>query len=108
MTNTPSDSERPHGFTDPSIDQSSRQPPLTPRNLNSDFEVEGDLVPTPEEQALLRKMRAEKLAKEKGKVSAQEQAGKEAQLRVKKREVDAVKLNGLGSERELGEKAGAT
>lgn len=69
MTNTPSDSERPSGFTNPPIGPSFRQRPITPGNLNFDFEVEGDLLLTQEEQALLRKMRAENLAKERRKAS---------------------------------------
>lgn len=55
------------------------------RNLDGEFETEGDLVPTPEDQVLLRKMRTEKLTKDKGKASVQEQVEKEAQLRAKKR-----------------------
>lgn len=60
-------SERPPGFTGPLIVSSSAQLLITPRNLVSDFEAEGDIVPTPEEQALLKKMRADKMAKKKGK-----------------------------------------
>lgn len=69
MTNPPIDKERPPESMDPSTNQTSKQPPSSPRNLIVDFEGEGDLVPTPKEQALLRKMRAEKLTKDKGKVS---------------------------------------
>lgn len=46
----------------------------------------------PEEQALLRKMMAEKWAKYKGKASPGEQAEKEALIRAKKIEADAMKL----------------
>lgn len=86
------DSERLSGFTRLPIGSSTSQPPLTPRYLNSDFEAEGDLVSTPEEQAPLKKMRAERLAKNKGKASTEEQAENEAQLKLKKREVNVVKL----------------
>lgn len=49
-------------------------------------------MPTPEEQALLKRMRADKLAKDMRKASAKEQAEKEAQLKAKKREADTTKL----------------
>lgn len=55
-------------------------------------------MPTPEEQTLLRKMRAKKLAKDKGKASAQEQAEKDAQIRAKKNEADAMILKESNSE----------
>lgn len=53
--------------------QTLRQPLITPRNLDSDFEAEGELVHMPEEQTLLKKMRTEKLAKEKRKAIVNEQ-----------------------------------
>lgn len=52
-------------------------------------------MPRPEEQALLKKMRAEKFTKEKGKASAQEQADKEAKIRANIREADGVKLKAI-------------
>lgn len=54
----------------------------------------------PEEQVLLRKMRAEKLAKEKGKTLVREHVEKETQLREKKREADVVKLKAIKLRRE--------
>lgn len=65
-------------------------------------------MPTPEEQALLRKMRAKKLAKDKGKTLAQEHVENEAQARAKKREADTLKLRTIKLRRrelELEEKA---
>lgn len=101
MTNPPSDKERPPlGFKDSSTNQTYGQPPIAPRNFNDDFKVEGDPVPTPEEQAHLRKMRGEKLANDKGKVSAHEQAKKDNQIRAKKREADAMKLKVIKLRRE--------
>lgn len=57
-------------------------------------------MPTPEEQALLKKMRAEISAKDKRKAMMNELAEKEAQLRAKWREADALKLQRLKLQRE--------
>lgn len=70
----------PASLTSP-IGKTSKHPHITLRTLNSHFEAMGDLKPTLEEQALLRKISAEKLTKDKGKPLVPEQAEKEAKRR---------------------------
>ncbi|KAL8110732.1 hypothetical protein AgCh_026461 [Apium graveolens] len=62
-----------------------KRPPATSQNLEPKFEAEADLIPTPEKQALIRKMRVEKAVKDKVKAVANEQEEKEVQMRAKKR-----------------------
>lgn len=62
-----------------------KRPPATSQNLEPEFEAEACLIPTPEKQALIRKMRVEKVVKDKVKAVANEQEEKEVQMRAKKR-----------------------
>lgn len=68
---------------------------LSPQETSMTILIQGRTGTNTGETSLLRKMRAEKLEKEKGKASAQEQAEKEAQIRAKKRGADAMKVKAI-------------
>ncbi|KAL8088361.1 hypothetical protein AgCh_038217 [Apium graveolens] len=86
----------PPGFTDPKTNP-KKQPIITLRNLKTDFDEEADIVPTLEEQTMLKKLRAEKIAKEKGKLKESDEAD---QAKAKKQEVGVLKLKVIKLRRE--------
>ncbi|KAL8109650.1 hypothetical protein AgCh_025668 [Apium graveolens] len=89
-------SKGPLGFTDPKTNL-TKQPLITTQNLETDFDEEADIVPTPEEQAMLRKLRAERIAKEKGK---SKESDEDEHANAKKLEANALKLKAIKLRRE--------
>ncbi|KAL8157713.1 hypothetical protein AgCh_002425 [Apium graveolens] len=65
---------------------------LEAQNLETDFDEEAEIIPTPEKQAILRKLRDEKVAKEKGKSKEGDEA---EQVRALKREADVLKFKAI-------------
>ncbi|KAL8099874.1 hypothetical protein AgCh_032215 [Apium graveolens] len=63
----------PSGFIDPKTYLTIKSV-IAPRNMRADFDEEAEIVPNPEEQKILRRLRAEKMAKEKGKSKEDDEA----------------------------------
>lgn len=92
MTITLNNDDLPIGFIDPLWPNDSHYTPHIKKMHNFDSEIEEGPMPTPEEhRSILQKWREEQ-ATRKGKQKENEHVEKEAQIRVKRREADTLRL----------------